>query len=53
MIEEGQEGCGGRIGENTSIGSGVQRGARVGDPLGAGWRRQSHGAEGLRQSWLG
>ena len=33
--------------EDTSIGSGVERGARVGDPLGAGRRRQSHGAEGL------
>ena len=38
--------------EDTSIGSGVERGARVGDPLGAGRRRQSHGAEGLRQSGL-
>ena len=38
--------------EDTSIGSGVERGARVGDPLGAGRRRQSHGAEGLCQSSL-
>ena len=38
--------------EDTSIGSGVERGTRVGDPLGAGRRRQSHGAEGLRQSGL-
>ena len=38
--------------EDTSIRSGVERGARVGDPLGAGRRRQSHGAEGLRQSGL-
>ena len=38
--------------ENTSIWSGVERGTRVGDPLGADRRRQSHGAEGLRQSGL-
>src|SRR6185437_5442534 len=38
--------------EDTSIGSGVERGTRVGDPLGAGRRRQSHGAEGLLQSGL-
>src|SRR6185503_3578792 len=38
--------------EDTSIGSGVERGARVSDPLGAGRRRQSHGAKGLRQSGL-
>ena len=38
--------------EDTDIRSGVERGARVGDPLGADRRRQSHGAEGLRQSVL-
>ena len=38
--------------KDTSIGSGVERGTRVGDPLGADRRRQSHGAEGLRQSGL-
>src|SRR6185503_132673 len=36
--------------EDTGIRSDVERGTRVGDPLGAGRRRQSHGAEGLRQS---
>ena len=30
----------------------MERGTRVGDPLGADRRRQSHGAEGLRQSGL-
>ena len=38
--------------EDTSIGSGVERGTRVGDPLGVGRRRQSHSAEGLRRSGL-
>ena len=38
--------------EDTSIRSSVERGTRVGDPLGAGRRRQSHGAEGLCQSGL-
>ena len=35
--------------EDTGIRSGVEGGTRVGDPLGADRRRQSHGAEGLRQ----
>ena len=38
--------------EDIGIRSGVERGTRVGDPLGADRRRQSHGAEGLRQSGL-
>ena len=38
--------------EDTGIRGGVEGSTRVGDPLGADRRRQSHGAEGLRQSCL-
>src|SRR6185295_9128184 len=38
--------------EDTSIRSGVEGCTQVGDPLGADRRRQSYGAEGLRQSGL-
>ena len=38
--------------EDTGIRSGVERGTRVGDPLGTDRRHQSHSAEGLRQSGL-
>jgi len=52
MMEEGQEGCGGRTEENTGIWGGVEGDTRVADPLGADRRRQSHGAKGLCQSGL-
>ena len=38
--------------ENTGIRSGVERGTRVGDPLGDDRRCQPHGVEGLRQRGL-
>ena len=38
--------------DDTSIRGGVEGDTRVGDSLGADRRRQSHGAEGLRQSGL-
>jgi hypothetical protein len=38
--------------EDTGIRGGVEGETRVGDPLGADRRRQSHSAEGLRQSGL-